>query len=157
MNREDIIFKPIGVIRSEHVMARETPIQPVYAKGCKGRVEIFPEFAEGLEDLICAGLPPFVFGVFAGEFLFELGVAFLPEVRERGGDLDGAPVGGEDLDDEGDFSARDAQVAADAVEILDAGAECRRRVFRVGNFGSASTGEFEAFGGHSVEEVELGG
>ncbi|MBU1566103.1 MAG: tRNA (N6-threonylcarbamoyladenosine(37)-N6)-methyltransferase TrmO [Proteobacteria bacterium] len=51
MNRENVIFKPIGVIRSEHVVARETPIQPVYAKGCKGRVEIFAEYAEGLQDL----------------------------------------------------------------------------------------------------------
>jgi tRNA-Thr(GGU) m(6)t(6)A37 methyltransferase TsaA len=51
MHRENIIFKPIGVIRSEHVVARETPIQPAYAKGCKGRVEIFPEFVEGLRDL----------------------------------------------------------------------------------------------------------
>jgi tRNA-Thr(GGU) m(6)t(6)A37 methyltransferase TsaA len=51
MNRETIPFIPIGVIRSEHVVARQTPIQPVYAKGCKGRAEIFPEFAEGLRDL----------------------------------------------------------------------------------------------------------
>ena len=51
MTRESITFKPIGVIRSEHVEARRTPIQPIYAKGCKGRVEIFPEFAEGLRDL----------------------------------------------------------------------------------------------------------
>ena len=51
MSKEDITFKPIGVIHSEHVEARQTPIQPVYAKGCKGRVEIFPEYAEGLEDL----------------------------------------------------------------------------------------------------------
>lgn len=51
MTRDGIIFKPIGVIRSEHTVARQTPIQPVYAKGCKGRAEIFPEFAEGLEDL----------------------------------------------------------------------------------------------------------
>jgi tRNA (adenine37-N6)-methyltransferase len=51
MKREGITFTPIGVIRSEHVVARQTPIQPAYAKGCKGRVEIFPEFAEGLEDL----------------------------------------------------------------------------------------------------------
>jgi tRNA-Thr(GGU) m(6)t(6)A37 methyltransferase TsaA len=48
---DTISFKPIGVIRSEHVEARRTPIQPIYAKGCKGRVEIFPEFAEGLSDL----------------------------------------------------------------------------------------------------------
>ena len=51
MMRDSITFKPIGVIRSEHVEARRTPIQPIYAKGCKGRVEIFPEFAEGLGDL----------------------------------------------------------------------------------------------------------
>jgi len=51
MNRAAIIFTPIGVIRSEHVVAQQTPIQPVYAKGCKGRVELFPEYAEGLRDL----------------------------------------------------------------------------------------------------------
>ena len=51
MNDESILFKPIGIIRSEHVSAQATPIQPVYAKGCRGQVEIFPEFAEGLRDL----------------------------------------------------------------------------------------------------------
>jgi len=44
-------YQPIGVVRSEHREAEKTPIQPVYAKGCKGCVEIFPEFAEGLRDL----------------------------------------------------------------------------------------------------------
>jgi len=51
MSEKVIAFKPIGVIRSEHVCARQTPIQPVYAKGCAGMVEVFPEFAEGLLDL----------------------------------------------------------------------------------------------------------
>ncbi len=51
MNRTSITFSPIGVIRSGHDVARQTPIQPVYAKGCEGRIEIFPEFAEGLRDL----------------------------------------------------------------------------------------------------------
>ncbi len=46
-----IAYKPIGVIRSEHTREQETPIQPIYAKGCKGRAEIFPEFTEGLRDL----------------------------------------------------------------------------------------------------------
>ncbi|HVN80500.1 MAG TPA: tRNA (N6-threonylcarbamoyladenosine(37)-N6)-methyltransferase TrmO [Terriglobia bacterium] len=46
-----ITFRPIGVIHSEHVDAEKTPIQPVYAKGCRGWVEIFPEYAEGLRDL----------------------------------------------------------------------------------------------------------
>ena len=51
MKENPIIYKPIGMIRSEHVTAEKTPIQPAYAKGCKGRVELFPEFAEGLSDL----------------------------------------------------------------------------------------------------------
>lgn len=51
MSRIQVHFNSIGVICSEHVAAAETPIQPVYARGCKGRVEVFPEFAEGLRDL----------------------------------------------------------------------------------------------------------
>lgn len=51
MINNDITFKPIGVIRSEHVVAQQTPIQPVYAKGCKGLVELFADYVEGLEDL----------------------------------------------------------------------------------------------------------
>ena len=46
-----IDFKPIGLIHSEHVTAEKTPIQPVYAKGCKGEAVLFPEYAEGLADL----------------------------------------------------------------------------------------------------------
>jgi tRNA-Thr(GGU) m(6)t(6)A37 methyltransferase TsaA len=51
MNEAGITYKFIGVIHSEHFAAEKTPIQPAYAKGCKGRAEIFPEFAEGLRDL----------------------------------------------------------------------------------------------------------
>ena len=32
MNKAFITHKPIGVIRSEHVIAQDTPIQPIYAK-----------------------------------------------------------------------------------------------------------------------------
>lgn len=46
-----IPFVPIGVIRSEHHAAHETPIQPTYAKGCHGRAILLPQFAEGLRDL----------------------------------------------------------------------------------------------------------
>jgi tRNA-Thr(GGU) m(6)t(6)A37 methyltransferase TsaA len=46
-----IAFEPIGIIRSEHVAAEKTPIQPVFAKGFGARVEVFGEFAEGLRDL----------------------------------------------------------------------------------------------------------
>lgn len=46
-----IVYKPIGVIRSEHTEPERTPIQPVYAVCCSGRAEISPEFEAGLRDL----------------------------------------------------------------------------------------------------------
>lgn len=51
MTQFAVNFRPIGVICSEHVSAQQTPIQPAYAKGCKGRAIIFMEFEEGLRDL----------------------------------------------------------------------------------------------------------
>jgi tRNA-Thr(GGU) m(6)t(6)A37 methyltransferase TsaA len=51
MRETAITYRPIGVIRTEHSVVEETPIQPAYAKGCKGRVEVFPEFAPGLRDV----------------------------------------------------------------------------------------------------------
>jgi len=44
-------FQPIGVVHSEHTDPAKTPIQPAYAQECEGRVEVFPEYAEGLKDL----------------------------------------------------------------------------------------------------------
>lgn len=46
-----VVYTPIGVIRSEHREPEQTPIQPVYARGCEGRAEIQPQYAEGLKDL----------------------------------------------------------------------------------------------------------
>jgi tRNA-Thr(GGU) m(6)t(6)A37 methyltransferase TsaA len=46
-----ITYRPIGIIHSKHTVAEKTPIQPVYARQCKGQVEVFTEFAEGLRDL----------------------------------------------------------------------------------------------------------
>jgi len=51
MKEASVTYRPIGVIRSEHVAMEKTPIQPAYARGCKGRVEVLPEFAEGLRDM----------------------------------------------------------------------------------------------------------
>jgi tRNA-Thr(GGU) m(6)t(6)A37 methyltransferase TsaA len=51
MSNAVITHTPIGVIRSEHFAAEETPIQSAYAKGCKGQAEVFPECASGLLDL----------------------------------------------------------------------------------------------------------
>ncbi len=51
MNACEILYRSIGTIHSEHTIAEKTPIQPVYAKGCKGYVEVRKEFVEGLKDL----------------------------------------------------------------------------------------------------------
>lgn len=51
MSESVVTFRPIGVIHSEHVHAEATPIQPGYAADCRGRVEVSPEWAEGLRDL----------------------------------------------------------------------------------------------------------
>lgn len=41
----------IGVIHSPYREAEGTPIQPRWAAGVEGTVEVFPEFAAGLRDL----------------------------------------------------------------------------------------------------------
>lgn len=51
MQDEVITCRPIGVIRSEHVVPEATPIQPVFARGCRGRAEVRPELEAGLQDL----------------------------------------------------------------------------------------------------------
>jgi len=51
MINKPLTYRPIGIIHSEHTIAEKTPIQSVYAKGCKGQAEVFPEFVAGLSDL----------------------------------------------------------------------------------------------------------
>ena len=48
---DDFRFKQIGVIRTPFDKLSDTPIQPVYSKGTRGRVEVLPEFAPGLDDI----------------------------------------------------------------------------------------------------------
>ncbi|MGM0421267.1 MAG: tRNA (N6-threonylcarbamoyladenosine(37)-N6)-methyltransferase TrmO [Bacillota bacterium] len=48
---EEIIYKPIGKIRSSFKEPEGTPIQPAGAKGEEGRIELLPELAVGLKDL----------------------------------------------------------------------------------------------------------
>jgi len=44
-------LKPIGIIRTPFTTPAGTPIQPAFARGAEGRVEVFAEFAPGLRDL----------------------------------------------------------------------------------------------------------
>jgi len=48
---DEIKFRPIGIIHSPFKEAKGVPIQPSAAKGIEGKVEIFPEYTEGLEDI----------------------------------------------------------------------------------------------------------
>ena len=47
----EIQYRPIGIIHSPFKEPRGTPIQPGASKGVEGTVEVFQEYAEGLEDL----------------------------------------------------------------------------------------------------------
>lgn len=51
MTKQDIIFKPIGIIRSPFQDPSGTPIQPSAARGVMGSVVLDPEFEPGLQDL----------------------------------------------------------------------------------------------------------
>jgi tRNA-Thr(GGU) m(6)t(6)A37 methyltransferase TsaA len=46
-----IEYQPIGIVHSPFTTLENMPIQPAGAAGIAGRVELFPEYEEGLEDL----------------------------------------------------------------------------------------------------------
>ncbi len=48
---QEIRYVPIGVIHSPFEDPKGTPIQPAGARGVDGRIEVYPEYAEGLKDL----------------------------------------------------------------------------------------------------------
>lgn len=48
---KEIVYKPIGIIHSPFKEPTGTPIQPTAGKNIEGTVEVFQEYADGLEDL----------------------------------------------------------------------------------------------------------
>ena len=48
---KEISYRPIGIIRSPYKETKGTPIQTTGARGVSGRVELLPDYAEGLKDL----------------------------------------------------------------------------------------------------------
>ena len=50
-NKNDIIFRPIGIIHSPFKKPRGTPIQPIGARDVRGTIEVFPEYIGGLKDV----------------------------------------------------------------------------------------------------------
>ena len=50
-NNSNYMLTPIGVIRSPFMEMNGTPIQPRWAAGIRGTIELQPEFIPGLKDL----------------------------------------------------------------------------------------------------------
>jgi tRNA-Thr(GGU) m(6)t(6)A37 methyltransferase TsaA len=48
---QKVSYKVIGIIRSPFTESKGTPIQPAAAKDVEGVVEVFPEYADGLDDV----------------------------------------------------------------------------------------------------------
>ena len=48
---DQLNYRPIGIIHSPFKRREGTPIQPSGATGIKATVEVFPQYAEGLQDL----------------------------------------------------------------------------------------------------------
>ena len=48
---KSIEFRQIGIIHSPFKSPEGTPIQPAGAMGVEGKIEVFPDYQEGLEDL----------------------------------------------------------------------------------------------------------
>ena len=46
-----IAFRPIGIISTPFKESKGTPIQPKAAEGAAGRIKVFPEYCQGLQDL----------------------------------------------------------------------------------------------------------
>lgn len=49
--KANIHYQPIGIIHSPHKDIKGMPIQPSGAEGIEGRVEVFPQFEQGLDDI----------------------------------------------------------------------------------------------------------
>lgn len=47
----DILYTPIGTVHTPYKDPAGAPIQPLASQGAEGRIEIFPEYVEGLADL----------------------------------------------------------------------------------------------------------
>ena len=48
---DQLNYRPIGIIHSPFKRREGTPIQPSGATGIKATIEVFPQYAEGLQDL----------------------------------------------------------------------------------------------------------
>ena len=45
------VWNPIGIIHSPYATKENTPIQGIFSPESIGRIEVFPEYKEGLKDI----------------------------------------------------------------------------------------------------------
>jgi len=48
---DEVFFRPIGVIRTPLEDPADAPIQPIFAEGIEGTIELDPAYQAGLQDL----------------------------------------------------------------------------------------------------------
>jgi len=48
---EEVVYKPIGIVESPYASREGMPIQPTGGQGVRGRIRVFEEYVEGLQDL----------------------------------------------------------------------------------------------------------
>lgn len=51
MEHKKFTIQSIGIIHTQHTDPSQTPIQPVFSKGMRGQVILFPDYVDGLADL----------------------------------------------------------------------------------------------------------
>jgi tRNA (adenine37-N6)-methyltransferase len=49
--KEEIIYRPIGIIHTQYLEKEQAPIQGCFAPNSRGLVEVYPEYSEGLKDI----------------------------------------------------------------------------------------------------------
>jgi tRNA-Thr(GGU) m(6)t(6)A37 methyltransferase TsaA len=48
---KSIVYTPIGIVHSPFVSSNEAPIQPRFAAGAEGQIELYAEYEEALSEL----------------------------------------------------------------------------------------------------------
>ena len=111
-------------------------------------------FADGL----CGGgiFGPGVAVVAGAEFFADFGIGVGPETGEILGDLDGAVVGGEEVEGEGNAAIGDGGGGGEAEDFLDADGEDWGLVGLVVDVDLAAGGDGEVGGDLLVEGLDLG-
>ena len=101
--------------------------------------------------------PPFMLGILALELLFQFWVGLGPEGSKAVGHLNGPVVRSEDVNGQRHAARGNLEIVRDTVKVLDARAENRRGVLRIGDFGAAAAGKLEALRGMFFDELLLPG